>query len=154
MGGLEDDGNSSVIGANGKASAGLHADRELAGGIHGNNHLCGNSPLDCVVFGRAIGKHASKFVLGDCVATLSLKTLYGGGLTGDEENSKLTGGSCEDNTSKGAAAASGGGGGGDGYSLADVANWQEASMLRAARICYRCSRRRQTCGERHGRGST
>ena len=69
-GGLEDDGNSSAIGANGKASAGLYAASVLAGGIHGNNRLGGNSPLDCGVFGRATGKHASKFVLGNGVVTL------------------------------------------------------------------------------------
>ena len=121
MGGLEDDGNSGVIGANSKAIAGPYAAGKFAGGIHGNNRLGGNSRRDCVAFGRATGKHASKFVLGEGVATLSLKTLSGGGLPGDVVNSKLTGGPREDNTSKGAAAASGGGGGGDGYSLADVA---------------------------------
>ena len=70
MGGLEDDGNSGVIGANSKAIAGLDPAGKLAGGIHGNNRLGGNSLRDCVVFGRATGKHASKFVLGDGVATL------------------------------------------------------------------------------------
>ena len=71
MGALEDDGNPSGTGANCKASAGLYAASERAGGIHGNNRLGGNSPLDCVVFGRATGKHASKFMLGDGVAARS-----------------------------------------------------------------------------------
>ena len=69
-GGLEDGGNSSATCAKGKASAGLYAASVLAGGIHGNNRLGGNSRRDCVVFGRATGKHASEFVLGDGVATL------------------------------------------------------------------------------------
>ena len=29
---------------------------EIAGGVHGNNRLGGNSLLDCVVFGRVAGK--------------------------------------------------------------------------------------------------
>ena len=33
---------------------------EVAGGVHGNNRLGGNSLLDCVVFGRVAGKHCAK----------------------------------------------------------------------------------------------
>ena len=69
MGGLDDDGNSDVVGTNSKAIAGPRAAGKFAGGIHGNNRLGGNSRRDCVVFGRATGRHASKFVLGDGVAT-------------------------------------------------------------------------------------
>ena len=61
---IEVDLNSSVIGTNGKAIIGLYAAGELAGGIHGNNSLGGNSLLDCVVFGRVAGKHAAKAKLG------------------------------------------------------------------------------------------
>ena len=57
---IEVDLNSSVIGTNGKAIIGLYAAGELAGGIHGNNSLGGNSLLDCVVFGRVAGKHEAK----------------------------------------------------------------------------------------------
>ena len=84
IGGLEVGVNSRVFDAEGKAIAGLCALGELAGGIHGNYRLGGNSLLDCVVIGRATCKHASKFVLlVEGVATLSPKTLSGGGLTGD-----------------------------------------------------------------------
>ena len=33
----------------------LYAAGEVAGGVHGNNRLGGNSLLDCVVFGRVAG---------------------------------------------------------------------------------------------------
>merc|ERR1712019_154920 len=38
---------------------------EVAGGVHGNNRLGGNSLLDCVVFGRVTAREAAKFMLGD-----------------------------------------------------------------------------------------
>merc|ERR1711874_177354 len=37
---------------------GLYAAGEIAGGVHGNNRLGGNSLLDCVVFGRVAAKAA------------------------------------------------------------------------------------------------
>merc|ERR1711963_506212 len=49
MGGLEIDVNSAVVNANGQAIPGLYAAGEVAGGVHGNNRLGGNSLLDCVV---------------------------------------------------------------------------------------------------------
>merc|ERR1712040_19107 len=52
MGGLEIDCDSAVLGPSGKAIPGLYAAGEVAGGVHGNNRLGGNSLLDCVVFGR------------------------------------------------------------------------------------------------------
>merc|ERR1719174_3491400 len=52
MGGLQIDVDSACVGANGKAIPGLYAAGEVAGGVHGNNRLGGNSLLDCVVFGR------------------------------------------------------------------------------------------------------
>ena len=63
-GGLEVDWNSSVIGINSKGITSLYAAGELAGGIHGNNRLGGNSLRDCVGFGRVAGKHAAKAKLG------------------------------------------------------------------------------------------
>merc|ERR1719469_537985 len=126
MGGLEIDVDSAVVGANGKVVKGLYAAGEVAGGVHGNNRLGGNSLLDCVVFGRVAALHATKYIMGNCVPT-SLDALSGGGLTGAVESSKLAGGSYEDNMNKskgGAAgvaaaggAAAGGGGGGGGYTL-------------------------------------
>ena len=48
-----------------EAIPGLYAAGEVAGGVHGNNRLGGNSLLDCVVFGRVAGKHCAKYMLGD-----------------------------------------------------------------------------------------
>merc|ERR1712160_169063 len=62
MGGLEVDVDSAVLDTkSGKAIPGLYAAGEVAGGIHGNNRLGGNSLLDCVVFGRVAAKHACKY---------------------------------------------------------------------------------------------
>merc|ERR1711957_885327 len=123
MGGLEVDVNSNVIGANGKAITGLYAAGEIAGGIHGNNRLGGNSLLDCVVFGRVSGRHATNYMLGGNTKATTLKELSGGGLTGEVESSKIAGGSYEDGMNKGAGAAApaAGGGGGGGYSMDEVA---------------------------------
>merc|ERR1719410_2523168 len=65
MGGLEIDTDSAVVNAAGEAISGLYAAGEVAGGVHGNNRLGGNSLLDCVVFGRVAGKACAKFMLGD-----------------------------------------------------------------------------------------
>merc|ERR1712066_427783 len=140
MGGLEVDIDSAVISTStGKAIPGLYAAGEVAGGIHGNNRLGGNSLLDCVVFGRVSGKAAAKYILGDDVKETSLADLSGGGLSGKVEGSKLSGGSYEDNmndTKKAAPAAAAGGaapakkekekkkksgGGGGGLTMTEVA---------------------------------
>merc|ERR1712029_914200 len=65
MGGLEIDTDSAVVNVNGEAIPGLYAAGEVAGGVHGNNRLGGNSLLDCVVFGRVAGKAACNYMLGD-----------------------------------------------------------------------------------------
>merc|ERR1712013_269386 len=96
------DKNSNVIGSKGEAIPGLYAAGELAGGVHGNNRLGGNSLLDCVVFGRVSGKHCAKYMLGSAVKDTSLKDLSGGGLSGAVEGSKLSGGSYEDTMNKSA----------------------------------------------------
>eukprot|EP00971_Amphidinium_carterae_P275446 5465404-Amphidinium_carterae.1 len=83
MGGLEIDEDSAVVDAKGKAIPGLYAAGEVAGGVHGNNRLGGNSLLDCVVFGRVSGKAAAKYMLGADVKPTNLKDLSGGGLTGE-----------------------------------------------------------------------
>merc|ERR1711998_482032 len=107
MGGLEIDVNSAVIGANGKAIPGLYCAGEVAGGVHGNNRLGGNSLLDCVVFGRVAGRHCAKYMLGDDCKPTSLIELSGGGLSGAVEASKNAGGSYEDDMNKGKAAGGG-----------------------------------------------
>ena len=113
MGGCEIDVNSSVIGANGKPVPGLYAAGEVAGGVHGNNRLGGNSLLDCVVFGRVAGLHCAKYMLGNDAKPTSLVELSGGGLSGAVEGSKNAGGSYEDGMNQaksgGAQAAASGG---------------------------------------------
>jgi flavocytochrome c len=64
MGGLEIDANSNVVNTQGKAIAGLYAAGEIAGGVHGNNRLGGNSLLDCVVFGRVTGRYCAEWMFG------------------------------------------------------------------------------------------
>merc|ERR1719223_337903 len=107
MGGLEVDVESRCLDRSGRAIPGLYAAGEIAGGIHGNNRLGGNSLLDCVVFGRVAGKAAAHYILGPDVKETSLNELTGGGLTGEVKGSKLSGGSYEDglNTAKTAAGA-------------------------------------------------
>merc|ERR1712038_1086340 len=123
MGGLEIDCDSAVYGQDGNIIPGLYAAGEVAGGVHGNNRLGGNSLLDCVVFGRVAGAHCARYMLGAGVKETSLATLSGGGLSGAVESSKFSGGSYEDNMNKAAAApaATGGGGGGGGLTLEEVA---------------------------------
>merc|ERR1719335_1926721 len=76
MGGLEIDANSLVVAQNGKPIKGLYAAGEIAGGVHGNNRLGGNSLLDCVVFGRVAGKHCAEYMMDETVPT-SLAQLSG-----------------------------------------------------------------------------
>jgi len=65
MGGLEIDTDSAVISkSTNKCIPGLYAAGEVAGGVHGNNRLGGNSLLDCVVFGRVAAKAACKMMHG------------------------------------------------------------------------------------------
>merc|ERR1712014_244105 len=64
MGGAEVNAKGQVMGKSGPI-AGLYAAGEVAGGVHGNNRLGGNSLLECVVFGRVTAVEAAKFMLGD-----------------------------------------------------------------------------------------
>merc|ERR1711976_1003901 len=103
MGGAEVNAKGQVMGQSGPI-AGLYAAGEVAGGVHGNNRLGGNSLLDCVVFGRVAGKHAALAMLGGDAKPTSLNELSGGGLSGKVEGSSLAGGSYEDNMNKGTVA--------------------------------------------------
>merc|ERR1712107_416946 len=105
MGGLEIDENSAVLGPDSEAIRGLYAAGEVAGGVHGNNRLGGNSLLDCVVFGRVAGAACAKYMLGDKVKATSLAELSGGGLSGNVEASKLAGGSYEETMNSSSEAA-------------------------------------------------
>merc|ERR1712166_645819 len=129
-GGLEVSPNAEVLAGNAEAISGLWAVGEVAGGVHGNNRLGGNSLLDCVVFGRVTGVAATKYILGGDVKKVDLKELTGGGLTGEVTASKNCGGAYEDNEAvnakKGGAATkekkekkAKTGGGGGGYDLAE-----------------------------------
>merc|ERR1712048_1453236 len=62
MGGAEVNAKGQVMGPSGPIP-GLYAAGEIAGGVHGNNRLGGNSLLDCVVFGRVTAREAAKFML-------------------------------------------------------------------------------------------
>ena len=87
MGGLLIDTDSACIGSSNVAIPGLYAAGEVAGGVHGNNRLGGNSLLDCVVFGRVAGKAAAKYMLGKDMKDVDLMAITGGGLTGAGEGS-------------------------------------------------------------------
>jgi len=65
MGGLEIDCDSAVLSTSAsRPIPGLYAAGEVAGGVHGNNRLGGNSLLDCVVFGRVAGKAVCRYMFG------------------------------------------------------------------------------------------
>merc|ERR1712217_871534 len=64
MGGLEIDADGAVLGSSGQPIKGLYCAGEVAGGVHGNNRLGGNSLLDCVVFGRVAAKAACMYMFG------------------------------------------------------------------------------------------
>merc|ERR1719420_824756 len=121
MGGLEIDTNCAVLGPRGPIK-GLYAAGEVAGGVHGNNRLGGNSLLDCVVLGRVAGRCAAQYMLGADAKFTSLEKLSGGGLSGAVTSSKFSGGSYEEGMNEksgGAAAAPGAavGGAGQGYTM-------------------------------------
>merc|ERR1719217_378196 len=75
MGGLEIDEKSRVYSTGKKVIPGLYAAGEVAGGVHGNNRLGGNSLLDCVVFGRVAAEDCAKYMLGNDVKKVDLKQL-------------------------------------------------------------------------------
>lgn len=56
MGGIHIDTNTHVLDGNGNVIPGLYAAGEVAGGLHGNNRVGGNSIAETVVFGRQAGQ--------------------------------------------------------------------------------------------------
>jgi len=121
MGGLEIDADSRVVkkvGNNMVAIDGLYAAGEIAGGVHGNNRLGGNSLLDCVVFGRVAGKHAAMYMLGESYPT-SLAELSGALKAGGAAASGDAGGEAAAGGAAVAAAAQ--------FSLDDVASHNNKS---------------------------
>jgi len=75
MGGLEIDEKSRVFNSKKQIIPGLYAAGEVAGGVHGNNRLGGNSLLDCVVFGRVAALDCAKYILGNNMKNVDLKAL-------------------------------------------------------------------------------
>merc|ERR1711934_598867 len=75
MGGLAIDERSRVLDPKNNPIPGLYAAGEVAGGVHGNNRLGGNSLLDCVVFGRVAAEDCAKYMLGKDVKKVDLKQL-------------------------------------------------------------------------------
>lgn len=61
MGGIHIDRETHVLDENGEIIPGLFAAGEVAGGLHGNNRVGGNSIAETVVFGRQAGIQASRF---------------------------------------------------------------------------------------------
>lgn len=62
MGGLKIDAKTHVLTESGQPIAGLFAGGEVAGGLHGNNRIGGNSIAETVVFGRQTGQQAYKYL--------------------------------------------------------------------------------------------
>ena len=65
MGGMKINADSEGLGAGDNVIPGIYAAGEVAGGIHGNNRLGGNSLLDCVVFGRVSGRSAARYLTSE-----------------------------------------------------------------------------------------
>lgn len=55
MGGLHIDSKTHVLDGNGNVIEGLYAAGEVAGGLHGNNRVGGNSIAETIIFGRQAG---------------------------------------------------------------------------------------------------
>lgn len=56
QGGLAIDVHGHVLDKNGELIPGLYACGEVAGGVHGESRLAGNSLLECVVYGRIVSQ--------------------------------------------------------------------------------------------------
>jgi len=61
MGGIKFSPQGQVLTQENVPILGLWAAGEVTGGLHGENRLGGNSLLECVVFGRRVGKNASAY---------------------------------------------------------------------------------------------
>lgn len=62
MGGIHITPKTQVLDGNGNVIAGLFAAGEVAGGLHGNNRVGGNSIAETVVFGRQAGQQAALYL--------------------------------------------------------------------------------------------
>merc|ERR1712125_52705 len=75
MGGIKINADSEGMGAGDKVIPGIYAAGEVAGGIHGNNRLGGNSLLDCVVFGRVSGRSAARYLCAENIKFVESNTV-------------------------------------------------------------------------------
>ncbi len=62
MGGLKINDKTQVLDTDNKVINGLYAAGEIAGGLHGNNRIGGNSIAETVVFGRQTGQQVYKYL--------------------------------------------------------------------------------------------
>ncbi|KRK92413.1 flavocytochrome c [Companilactobacillus futsaii] len=62
MGGLKINDKTQVLDTDNKVINGLYAAGEIAGGLHGNNRIGGNSIAETVVFGRQAGQQVYKYL--------------------------------------------------------------------------------------------
>ena len=62
MGGLKINDKTQVLNTDNKVINGLFAAGEIAGGLHGNNRIGGNSIAETVVFGRQAGQQVYKYL--------------------------------------------------------------------------------------------
>lgn len=62
MGGLKINNKTQVLNTDNKVINGLFAAGEIAGGLHGNNRIGGNSIAETVVFGRQVGQQVYKYL--------------------------------------------------------------------------------------------
>ncbi|WP_368790711.1 flavocytochrome c [Companilactobacillus farciminis] len=62
MGGLKINNKTQVLNTDNKIIKGLFAAGEIAGGLHGNNRIGGNSIAETVVFGRQAGQQVYKYL--------------------------------------------------------------------------------------------
>merc|ERR1712125_11316 len=75
MGGIKINADSEGMGPGDKVIPGIYAAGEVAGGIHGNNRLGGNSLLDCVVFGRVSGRSAARYLCAENIKFVESNTV-------------------------------------------------------------------------------
>lgn len=64
MGGIHINTKTQVLDGNGDVIKGLYAAGEVAGGLHGNNRVGGNSIAETIVFGRQAGQQVTVYARG------------------------------------------------------------------------------------------
>ncbi|EUJ33830.1 fumarate reductase flavoprotein subunit [Listeria floridensis FSL S10-1187] len=62
MGGVKINRNMEVLNKAGKVISGLYATGEVTGGLHGENHIGGNSVAEIIIFGRQARVKFAEFV--------------------------------------------------------------------------------------------